>query len=77
MAIPGTDMRRDDSNDDKIWLRSERIFYSEDGWYISTREGDLGPFRLRRSAAIELKRYLRDWQPHPSLAVSQENQGTS
>ena len=47
-------MRRDDPNDDKIWLRSDRIFYRDDGWYVATREGDLGPFRSLEMAVIGL-----------------------
>ncbi len=57
----GTRMRQDDSNGDKVWFRSRRrIFHTDDGWYVGTREGNLGPYPDRQLAAIELKRYVRE-----------------
>ena len=56
-------MRRDDPNDDKIWLRSERISLRDAGWYVATREGDLGPFPLLEMAFTELNRYIRKMDP--------------
>ena len=53
-------MRHDDPDDDKVWFRSKRIFHTDDGWYVGTREGDLGPLPDRRLAAIQLKHYVRE-----------------
>ena len=52
-------MVRDDPNDDKI----DRISLRADGWYVVTREGDLGPFALLEMAVIELDCYLDEVQP--------------
>ena len=65
----GTRMRRDDADRDKVWFRATRIFHTDDGWYVGTREGNLGPFLDRQLADIELKRYigeLRRQLAHPS-----------
>ena len=52
-------MRRDENSyDHTVWLRSKRIFHSDDGWYVDTRDRKLGPFPFRRTAVIELRRYL-------------------
>ena len=57
-------MRRDDPHDDHtVRLRSKRIFHSDDGWYVDTRDRELGPFPFRRTAVIELKRYLGELNP--------------
>lgn len=56
----GTLTRQDDPDDDKVWFRSKRIFHTDDGWFVGTREDDLGPFPDRRLAVIELKRYVRE-----------------
>ena len=53
-------MRQDDPSRDKVWFRSKRIFHTDDGWYVGTREGDLGPYPDRRLAAIQLKHYVRE-----------------
>ena len=67
-------MRRDDQRyDHTVWLRSKRIFHSYDGWYVDTRDRKLGPFPFRRTAVIELKRYLGELNPqlaNPSSASS-------
>ena len=55
----GTGVRHDDPDDDKVWFRSRRIFHTDEGWYVGTREGNLGPYPDRRLADIELKCYLR------------------
>ncbi len=53
-------MRHDDPDDDKVWFRSVRIFHTDDGWYVGTREGDIGPFPDKQLAVIALKRYIRE-----------------
>jgi len=59
-------MRRDDPSGDIVWfLRSRRIVRRDDGWYVKTYHGDVGPFPDRRWAATELmKRYIGE--PNPS-----------
>ena len=52
-------MRQDAADRDKIWFRTVRIFHPDDGWYVDTREGNLGPFPDKRSADIELNRYIK------------------
>ena len=52
--------RQGDLDRDKVWFRSVRIFHTDDGWYVSTREGNLGPFPDRRLAAFVLKRFIRE-----------------
>ncbi len=52
--------RHDDRNGDKVWFRARRIFHTDDGWYVGSREGNLGPYPDRQLAAIELKRYVRE-----------------
>ncbi len=75
-------MRHDDPDDDKVWFRSKRIFHTDDGWYVATREGDLGPLPDRRLAAIQLKHYVRELErqrlhnprkPHSEMAVPHES----
>ncbi len=56
----GTLTRQDDPDRDKVWFRSVRIFHTDDGWYVDTREGNLGPFPGKQLAAIELKHYVRE-----------------
>ena len=63
-------MSRDTLYDHSVWLRSKRIFHSDDGWYVDTREHQLGPYRLRQTAVIELKRYLRELNPQLAQAAS-------
>ena len=59
-------MSGDDPKHDKVWLRSERIPSRDDGWYIATPDGDVGPFPDRRWAVTELmQRYHRASRPHP------------
>ena len=59
-------MRHDDSDGDKVWFQSKRIFHTDDGWYVSTRAGELGPFPGRQLAVIELKRYIKVLKQHES-----------
>ncbi len=56
----GTRVRHDDSDVEKVWSRSVRIFNTDDGWYVGTREGKLGPYPDRRLAVIEWNRYLKE-----------------
>ena len=53
-------MRHSDPDDDKVWFRSKRIVHTDNGWYVGTRESNLGPFPDRQLAVIELKRYVRE-----------------
>ncbi len=48
-----------DLDGDNVWFRSKRIFRTNDGWYVRTRKGDLGPLPHRRFAVIKLKRYIK------------------
>ncbi len=47
-----TRTRHDDRNGDKVWFRARRIFHTDDGWYVGSREGNLGPYPDRQLAAI-------------------------
>ena len=45
---------------EKTWFRSDRIFWSGDGWYFLTREQTQeGPFESRLAADQELNYYIR------------------
>lgn len=49
-----------DGESPSYWLRSERIFRQEQGWYFKTREGiNVGPFGCRFDAEVELESLLR------------------
>lgn len=37
-----------------------RIFQTDDGWYVDTREGNVGPLPHRRLAVVKLNRYIKD-----------------
>ena len=52
--------RSSSTDGDKVWFRSKRIFHTDDGWYIGTREGNLGPFPDRKLAIIELRHYIQE-----------------
>ena len=56
----GTRTRHDEPDRDKVWFRSLRLFHTDDGWYVGTCEGNLGPYPDRRLADIELTRYVRE-----------------
>ena len=43
-------MRDNDQYSGKDWFRSKRVFHTDDGWYVGTRTGDLGPLPHRRLA---------------------------
>ena len=51
-------MRQDDADRDKVWFRAARIFHTDNGWYVGTREGNLGPYPDRQSADIELQQHI-------------------
>jgi len=45
---------------EKTWYRSDRIFWSGEGWFFLTREQTQeGPFGTRREAEQELNFYIR------------------
>jgi hypothetical protein len=45
---------------DKTWYRTDRIFWSGEGWYFLTREQTQeGPFKTREEAGRELNYYIR------------------
>ncbi len=52
--------RSSSTDGDKVWFRSKRIFHTDDGWYVGTREGNLGPFPDRKLAVIELRHYIQE-----------------
>ena len=52
--------RHDDPDGEKVWFRSKRIFHTGDGWYVITREGNLGPFSEEQLADVELQQYLEE-----------------
>ncbi len=62
-------MRDNDLDGDKVWFRSKRIFHTDDGWYVGTRKGDLGPLPYRRLAVIKLKRYIKELKQRKVLAT--------
>ncbi|GEM_PF-5712295 len=53
-------MRDNDLDSAKDWFGSKRIFHADDGWYVGTRNGDLGPLPHRRLAVIKLQRYIKE-----------------
>ncbi len=61
---PGTEplIRQDDPDPDKVWFRSKRIFYTDSGWYVGTREDNLGPFPDRKLAVIESRHHIKELQ---------------
>ncbi len=58
-------MRRDLLNDGETWSTAQRIFARDNGWYVSTRGGRLGPFPDRQMAVMELNRYIKKMAPGP------------
>ena len=62
----GTRMRQDDADRDRVWFRATRIFHTDDGWYVGTREGNLGPFLDRQLADVELQRYIGELNRQPA-----------
>ncbi len=51
--------RRDDA-EEKTYFRSDRLFYSNGQWFITTREGAQGPYETRDRAEIALKRFISE-----------------
>ncbi|MFB3107628.1 MAG: hypothetical protein ACE1ZA_22260 [Pseudomonadales bacterium] len=43
-------MRDNDLVSGKDWFGSKRIFHADDGWFVGTCTGDLGPLPHRRLA---------------------------
>jgi hypothetical protein len=44
----------------RLWFRTERVFYQNGAWYISTREGiDVGPYEDAPSARADAKRLIQ------------------
>lgn len=51
--------RQSDRDHDRQWIRSdERVFRHGDGWYFSSREGDMGPFDNEGEAMEQLDAYV-------------------
>lgn len=43
----------------KAWLRSQRVFFLNDGWYFQTREaGNVGPFHSQTEADSYVKQVV-------------------
>ena len=53
-------MRRNDPlGKRQCFFRSDkRIFHLNGDWYFSAREGDLGPFKSRGEAELEVRRFV-------------------
>jgi len=58
--------RSSSTDGNKVWFRSKRIFHTEDGWYVGTREGNRGPFPDRKLAVIESKHYIKELKQQKS-----------
>ncbi len=43
-------VRDNDLGGDSVWFPTERVFRVDDGWYVLTRKGNVGPFPDRRLA---------------------------
>ena len=53
-------MRRIDSKNNLVCLRTNRMFKVEAGWFFKTREGHtIGPFRDELEASTQLEVYIR------------------
>lgn len=45
---------------ERVWFRTERIFFQNGRWYIATREGiDVGPFADARTARREARHLVK------------------
>jgi hypothetical protein len=53
-------MKRKDDQGNRTYFRSDRIFFMNDKWYFSTREGDKGPFATREHAERMLARFISE-----------------
>ena len=53
-------MKRSSDDEDKTYVRSERVFFGEGQYYFATREGvDQGPFATRDDAEATLRHYIQ------------------
>ncbi len=52
--------RSSTANENKVWFRSKRVFHTDFGWYVGTREGHRGPFPDRKLAVIESRHYVKE-----------------
>ena len=59
-------MRDNDPYSGKGWFGSKRVFHTDDGWYVGTREGNRGPFPDRKLAVIESKHYIKELKQQKS-----------
>lgn len=51
--------RQSDTSHDREWERTdERVFRRDDGWFFSSREGDMGPFENEGEAMEQLDAYV-------------------
>lgn len=51
--------RQSDINQDREWERSEeRVFRRQNGWFFSSREGDMGPYDSETEAVEQLEAYV-------------------
>lgn len=53
-------MRRSDPKENKkrFFRAGDRIVNQNGAWYFTAREGDVGPFKSRSSAELEVQRFL-------------------
>ncbi|HEY5646055.1 MAG TPA: DUF6316 family protein [Pseudomonadales bacterium] len=52
-------IRQSDMNQSREWERSEeRVFQRQNGWFFSSREGDMGPYDSETEAAAQLDAYV-------------------
>ncbi len=51
----------------KVWYRSKRIFHTDIGWYVGTREGNLGPFPDRKLAVMESRHHIKELQQQKAV----------
>ena len=49
----------DDANHPHAQFRTSRIFRTDRGWFVDTREGARGPFPSKRLATCDVKNYVR------------------
>ena len=56
----------DDSRTTRAAYRAGRLFRSNNGWFVDTREGQRGPFPTRELATCDAKNYAqRMAEAHP------------
>ncbi len=66
-SLKGDQLSEQDLDDDQIWFRSKRIFHTNDGWYVDTGRGELGPVPHRRLTVIKLARYIKGLRRRKSI----------